>query len=308
MPYVSTPLKKEIVITELITIHYFEYMKDFVFHGESHNFWEFLYVDKGCVLVTADDLTYRLNAGDVIFHKPNEFHAIEALGEKGPNLVAVSFRTASPAMDFFIRKHFTLSPEERTILSHLIQEAKNSFSTPLHIPSVEQVIPDANAPFGAEQLISLYLELFFIYLWRSHAGSDALTQKVLPSTLKKPTDSELMDSIVQFMQLHICEQLTVSRICGEFSISRSSLQALFHKEKQCGAMDYFNNCKLELARELIRDGAMNLTEIAYFLSYSSLQYFSKQFKKASGMSPLEYSTSVKCITQTVRKLPPRKEE
>ncbi|MEG1742456.1 MAG: AraC family transcriptional regulator, partial [Acetivibrio sp.] len=31
----------------------------------------------------------------------------------------------------------------------------------------------------------------------------------------------------------------------------------------------------------------------FYLSYSSLQYFSKQFKKATGMSPLEYLNSVK---------------
>lgn len=40
MTYIKITLKRE------ITIHYFEYMKDFVFHGESHDFWEFLYVDR----------------------------------------------------------------------------------------------------------------------------------------------------------------------------------------------------------------------------------------------------------------------
>ncbi|HBA63143.1 MAG TPA: AraC family transcriptional regulator, partial [Lachnospiraceae bacterium] len=41
----------------------------------------------------------------------------------------------------------------------------------------------------------------------------------------------------------------------------------------------FNNMKIDRAKELIREGNMNFTEIAHFLSYSSLQYFSKQFKK-----------------------------
>ena len=49
-------------------------------------------------------------------------------------------------------------------------------------------------------------------------------------------------------------------------------------------------------RDIIRDGSMNFTEIAYFLSYSSLQYFSKQFKNATGMSPSEYASSVKGIS------------
>ena len=55
MTYVKTQLKWEITIPAIITIHYFEYMKDFAFKGESHDFWEFLYVDKGNILVRAAD-------------------------------------------------------------------------------------------------------------------------------------------------------------------------------------------------------------------------------------------------------------
>ena len=68
----------------------------------------------------------------------------------------------------------------------------------------------------------------------------------------------------------------------------------------CGAIDYFNNMKIQRAKEIIRDGTMNFTEITYFLSYNSLPYFSKQFKAATGMSPSEYSSSVKGITEALR--------
>lgn len=303
MTYISTSLNKEIEISELIVIHYFEYMKGFVFHGESHDFWEFLYVDKGCVLVQADDLTYQLNSGSIIFHQPNEFHAIKSLGDKAPNLVAISFRTLSPAMDFFIHKQFILTQQERSLISQIILEAKNAFSTPLHIPSVLQVIPALDAPFGAQQLISLYLELFFITLRRRDMPMEQniLYPDAISPGAKKPLDSDRLDKILQYMEYHICEQLTIAQICKEFSLSRSALQALFHREKHCGAIEYFNGRKLELAREIMREGTMNLTEIAHFLSYSSLQHFSKQFKKATGMSPLEYSTSVKGISQALNK-------
>lgn len=100
------------------------------------------------------------------------------------------------------------------------------------------------------------------------------------------------------MGKHICDHLTVPVICEEFSISRSALQALFHKECSCGAIEYFNKMKIEYAKEMIRLGSMNFTEIAHYLSYSSLQYFSKQFKKSTGMSPLEYSSSVKGISHS----------
>lgn len=55
MTYIKTKLKRSIDIDAIITLHYFEYMKNFEFKGESHNFWEFLYVDKGTIAVRADD-------------------------------------------------------------------------------------------------------------------------------------------------------------------------------------------------------------------------------------------------------------
>ena len=53
--------------------------------------------------------------------------------------------------------------EERTLISHLIQLARETFSTPLNLPSVEQVKLRTDLAFGSQQLILLYLELFFNY-------------------------------------------------------------------------------------------------------------------------------------------------
>ena len=109
-----------------------------------------------------------------------------------------------------------------------------------------------------------------------------------------------LDSIIQYMAAHIYEPLKIQTLCDEFSLSRSALHALFQDEKHCGPIEFFNSMKIERAKELIRDGSMNFTEIAHFLSYSSLQYFSKQFKKATSMSPLEYASSVRLITTSGR--------
>lgn len=68
-------------------------------------------------------------------------------------------------------------------------------------------------------------------------------------------------------------------------MSRSTLQHLFHKEFGCGPMEYFSRMKIRRAREMMREENCNITEIAARLSYGSVQYFSRQFKKEMGMSP-----------------------
>lgn len=58
--------------------------------------------------------------------------------------------------------------EERAMISRIITEGRHTLATPMHIPSVEQVQLKKHAPFGSQQMILLYLEMFLITLIREH--------------------------------------------------------------------------------------------------------------------------------------------
>ena len=70
------------------------YQADFYFSGEFHPFWEFVYVLSGSVGASGEDRIYRLNEGDIIFHKPMEFHRIWSGEGTEPQFNIISF-TAS---------------------------------------------------------------------------------------------------------------------------------------------------------------------------------------------------------------------
>lgn len=144
-------------------------------------------------------------------------------------------------------------------------------------------------------MILLYLEMFLITLIREHQEESGASIQHKSS----PEEEERLSEILKYLEYHICEKLAVKDICNEFSMSRSAVQLLFHEQLNCGVIDYFNQMKIQRAKAIIRDGSMNLTEIAYFLSYSSLPYFSKQFRLATGMSPSAYASSIKGITDAV---------
>ncbi len=99
-------------VEKIVTVFYKEYGKDFVFAGESHDFWEFTYIDKGSVKFTADTREFLLKGGEIAFHKPNEFHKLAA--DKGPpNVTVASFVCNSDAMKLFENKIFYLTSRER---------------------------------------------------------------------------------------------------------------------------------------------------------------------------------------------------
>ena len=282
-------------VEELFSVHYFEYMSDFVFAGESHDFWEFLCVDRGEVEVTADNHHYTLKRGEIIFHKPNEFHGLKANGTVAPNLVVVSFQCNSPAMRFFEEKILTIDEIERNLLASIIIEARNAFSSKLDDPYLEELIRTPVYHLGSEQLIFLYIQQFLIHVYRRYSISEYQTPSV-PST-KPISDTENYKRILTYLENNLSTHLTIDQICRANLIGRSQLQKLFREKNNCGVIDYFCRMKISAARQMIRNQDLNFTQIADRLGYTSIHYFSRQFKKITGMSPSEYASSIKLLSE-----------
>lgn len=295
MAYESITLRQDIVIEKVISIHYFEYMSDFSFTGESHDFWEFLCVDKGTVNVIAGNSTYSLNKGDIIFHKPNEFHNVKANGVIAPNIVVVGFDCTSPAMSFFQNKLLQIGSAERDLLALIIQEARQTFSYGIEDPYCEKLTRYETVPFGSEQLIRLYLEQLLIRLTRSCYEQN--NRSSLPKSVRMRSEDELFNRVVAYMEENLGRQITIDLICSDNLVGRSMLQKLFREHTHQGVIDYFSHMKINAAKQLIRNRQMNFTQIADFLGYNSVHYFSRQFKKLTGMTPSEYASSIKLLSE-----------
>ncbi len=301
MNYKGIRLSEELKIDEIFSIHYFEYMSDFYFPGETHNFWEFLCVDKGEVNVFADERFYSLKRGEIIFHKPNEFHNVKSNGLVAPNLVVMSFSTSSPAIHFFEERVLQISEDEQILLSQIIKEARRTFDGRLDNPYQEMLIRSDTPRFGGEQLIKIYLEQFLIQIIRRYVKSPQVPSPpanfpVIKST-KRRADRELFSSVLSYMEAHIRENLTIEQICRENSIGRSQLQKLFRERDNAGVIGHFSHMKIDLAKQMIRENNYNFTQISDSLGFSSIHYFSRQFKKITGMTPSEYASSIKSLAE-----------
>lgn len=300
MGYSSIQLQDSVHINELYTIHYFEYMSDFSFEGESHNFWEFLYVDKGEIGVIAEKNYTVLKKGDIIFHKPNEFHSVKATGTSAPNLVVISFSCDSPAMSFFENKILRVDETERNLLADIIIEARSCFSCRLDDPyltHMQRKIPDS---FGSEQMLRLHLEHFLIHMVRRYSNPIVFKKRlnaVPPKATKSRSDSEVFNRVVDYLESNISSHVTIEQICRDNLIGRSQLQKIFREKSDKGVIEYFSKMKIDAAKEMIRTGHLNFTQISEHLGYTSIHYFSRQFKKLAGMTPSEYASSIKAMAK-----------
>lgn len=291
-PFIRQVNEKSISVSNIITVIYLENKPDFVFEGESHNFWEFAYVDKGSMVFVADGKEFLLQNGEMVFHKPFEFHQLEARKLSSPNLSVVSFSCNSPAMKYFENRIFKLTAEEKTLLSTLLKEGLSAFAPLTSKPPVYGMRPAEDIPFGARQLTFSLLEQFLITLLRrSEEAIHRKTRRLSPMSEEKYPKE--LRSIIAYMDDNISKKLLVSDIASEFSMSGSSLKKLFYTHARCGVIDCFNHRKLLKAKQLIREGTMSMTEIAKTLGFTSIHYFSKLFKLKIGQSPSEYRQSIK---------------
>lgn len=301
MGYVSTFLNKEINIDYLVTVHYFEYTSDYFFTGEVHNFWEFMYVDKGEVEVTAGESCYLLRKGDIIFHKPMEFHNLWANGVIAPNLVVVAFKCDSPAMKYFEDKILRVSDSERDLLAKIVEEANQTFSSPLNDPNLRALEKSEKGQFASEQVIKLSLELMLLQLVRKNDVPQ--TNIKITSSIREREGQDVFARVQYYLEENIDKQITLDDVCRDNLLGRSYLQKIFREKTGGGVMDYFGKMKISAAKQAIREGTRNFTGIANDLGYSSIHYFSRHFKKVTGMTPTEYASSVKIRAESPQSYP-----
>ena len=87
---------------------------DFSFPGESHDFWELVCVDRGEIDALAGDRRLTLKKGNILFHKPNEFHNVLTNGKVSPSLVVIGFECHSPAIKSFEDQLMSVQDTEKS--------------------------------------------------------------------------------------------------------------------------------------------------------------------------------------------------
>ena len=197
-------------------------------------------------------------------------------------------------MKYFENLLTSIGEQERKLLAQIIYEAKHCIATPLDDPATTEMIRCEETPFGSEQLIKLYLETLLIFMIRQMDEGTFSSPAI--KSIKQKNDSLIYNRITTYLEEHICERLTIETICQDNLIGRSQLQKLFREQAHCGVIDYFSHLKIELAKQLIRENHHNFTQISEFIGYTSIHYFSRQFKKLTGMTPSEYASSIKVLS------------
>ena len=78
----------------------------------------------------------------------------------------------------------------------------------------------------------------------------------------------------------------LAKMCG---ISPEYFRRIFRAYYGISPLKYINNLKISRAKELIKSGMYSVTEAALQSGYTDMSYFSREFKKETGISPKDYN-------------------
>ena len=285
--YIKHKIANLINITKIVTIHYYEFNKNYSYDGESHDFWEIVYVDAGKVQIKANNKEFHLKQGEIIFHKPNEFHTINTSEETAANVFVISFVCSSEAMNFFKGKTMTVPSKLKKYISTIIEEYSQTFNS-MATEDIKLELKE-NPPIGGQQMIKTYLEQFLIMLIRSERDKHDL--RVFPS--KESMENHLVSQVIQIIEENTYSKISVDQICKKMNYSRTYLAKIFKANSGYTILEYMLMNKIREAKKLIREERYNFTQISDLLAFDNPHYFSTVFKKIANMTPTNYKNSVK---------------
>jgi len=101
-------------------------------------------------------------------------------------------------------------------------------------------------------------------------------------------DIHRIGPVLSWLETRSFQPVTVADLTGRFPLSESSLLRLFHRVTGSSPLEYHARMRIRRGCELLRNSEANVTEIAYRLGFRDSNYFSRQFRKIMGVSPLQY--------------------
>lgn len=278
-------------VTEFVNISYYKLPKNYEFPGESHDFWELIYVDQGELVVTAGSNKFLLKAGELAFHCPHEFHSFQVASQNYVNIIIISFYCDSTYMKAFENKILFLHYAEKQCLSAIAKEAEGAFEHFDHAPPLIDMRKKASAPFGSDQLICTSLEQLFIHIYRRDDNIHIQDRSMPFKRLQHHEEFALQ--IKDYLKKHFNERITLASLADKHCISVSQLRFIYKEQMGSSIIADLTGIRISEAKRMIRENNLNFTQIAEAVGYDNIYYFSNQFKKHTGMTPTEYSRSVR---------------
>ena len=236
--------------------------------------FELTIVRDGSGIITTHGTPVSVKRGDIYLSFPCEIHGIESDFEKPLKYDFFAFDTDDAALKEELEKIILeYSPADKRVFCD---------------ERVSYLVGNAISEFGGEHFCSdeLLYNLFsqiLIYTVRNFRENAAETR---PDHITEA--DALCYRLMNYIDTHIYSMKRLEELGDVMGYSYGYLSSLYKRNTSNTLADYYRNKKLEIAKLLVLERRMKMSEIAELLNYASVYAFSKAFKNHFGRSPESY--------------------
>lgn len=262
-------------------------------------------VRQGEMYLLEDGIRYHLTPGDFLILDPDKIH----VGEKATHCeyYYIHFQQASlkknkmtneQTTEIILRKRTqsmqsdscTLSDQERASLSLLTLPKYFHLSDTASYSEIQQKINEGitsqkNRMEGYHNLCACQILEMMILVSRQFLTSLTQEKSGMVGSYRKIYD--LLDYLNNCYQEPLSGVLIEEKFCGNFDY----LNRIFRQATGKTIFQYLTEVRISHAKELLGTTALKISQISERVGFSDESYFSKVFKKTTGMTPMNYMKS-----------------
>ncbi|WP_019423065.1 AraC family transcriptional regulator [Paenibacillus sp. OSY-SE] len=259
----------------------------------THDYIQIWYVLKGEFKHTINHRTYNMVKGNLFVIPPFAVHRVEMIPGQDMEVIGCEF------LPHFINERFEKADWSKDCFDFSYLEQ--------FLIDEEQITPKVVLTGEADMEVSRLLEEMLAEYRQSKRYFELVLKANLLKLLSviireytkladKPSEEDdrvekyrdLMTSVTEYIHVHFAEELRLERLCRQFSLSKTYFCYLFKRFTGKTFNDYLIDLRVRKAAEWLVETDMSVTEICFGVGFNDLAYFSRMFKRHTGVSPSQY--------------------
>lgn len=232
-----------------------------------HNYTELFYIVGGQGQFSIDDELFPVSTDQLVIVNPNIAHTEVSYEAHPLEYIVVGIEGLELSMDGdnggrFCIFSFPQGNNALTCMQRILQEMQAR--GPHHQP-----------------LCQAYMEILVVELIRDASFSAA----AMPS---EPVSNRQCAMVRRHIDKHYKEPLTLDLLAEKANVNKYYLAHTYKQAYGVSPISYLISCRIQEGKRLLADTDLSLSQISGILGFSSASYFSQSFRKAEGISPVEY--------------------
>ncbi len=267
--------------TEYLDIHEDISTQNEKFYLHNHTFYEMIYCRSGDLQYYLDGKIYHIQKNTIVVNPPGVIHGPLFFNQCDEPYHRFVLWLSPELYRQWLDELYKVEPNARVIAEHpsYVLRFEGNILTQIR-QNIDMILQEKKQNLPGNELFckgALYQLLCLLYRGRVYTSA----------SLVESEHNELLNDILNYIDEHLSEKLSLKSIAGKFLISQSSVSQLFKKHLGISFYSFIIEKRLNEAKILITR-AVPLKEIPELCGFSDYSSFYKAFMKKYGISPKVY--------------------